>query len=104
MGPRRALHKFKAKELSNMTTTVKVKVLLRHSAHEGMPGEVIELDAKTAKSLVDEGAVDPHEDAVANPTLVRDDAGNLVDLEFEKQLAREKVKAANSAKKLQQQQ
>jgi hypothetical protein len=73
--------------------TVKAKVLMRHPALEdAIPGEVIEIDEKLVKGL--EGAIDTHEDAVANPTVVRDDAGNPVDLEFQKQLAKEAAKAA----------
>lgn len=72
---------------------VKAKVLMRHPLLEDViPGEVIELDEKLVKAL--DTAVDAHPDAVANPTVVRDEAGNTVDLELEKHFAREKAKSA----------
>lgn len=76
-----------------MAEKVKGKLLQRHPAFEGaIPGEVVEFDAKLLKSL--DGVVDTHEDAVANPTIVRDEAGNPVDLEFQKQLAKQKADEA----------
>jgi hypothetical protein len=78
--------------------TTKVKILLRHPAHEHIPGEVVELDSKLAKSLVGQFAADDHEEAVANPTVKRDAEGNPIDLELEKHIAREKAKAAKGKK------
>jgi len=79
--------------------TKSVKILMRHPSHEFVPGEVVELEEKHAKSLVSQGAADDHEDAVANATIVRDDAGNVRDLELEKQIAAEKAKAEKNKKK-----
>jgi hypothetical protein len=76
--------------------TTKVKVLIRHPSHDGVPGEVIDLDEVTAKSLINERVADGSEDAIANPTLARDESGNLVDLELQKQIAREKAKPAKN--------
>lgn len=79
--------------------TKSVKILMRHPSHEFVPGEVVELDEKLAKSLVSQGAADDHPEAVDNPTIVRDDAGNVRDLELEKQIAAEKAKAEKNKKK-----
>jgi hypothetical protein len=67
------------------------KLLQRHPSFEDkVPGEIVEFDAKHRKSF--EGVVDPHEDAVANPTVKRDSEDNPIDLELEKHLARERAK------------
>ena len=70
--------------------TKKVKILMRHPSHEFVPGEVAELESKHADMLLSAGAADDHPDAIANPTIVRDDAGNPRDLELEKQLKAQK--------------
>jgi hypothetical protein len=80
--------------------TVKAKVLMRHPLLEDVvPGEVIEIEEKLVKAL--DTAVDAHPDAVSNPTIVRDEAGNPVDLELEKHFAREKAKETAAKAKLQ---
>ena len=76
-----------------------VKILMRHPSHDFVPGEVVELEEKHAKSLVSQGAADDHEEAVANPTIVRDGEGNVRDLELERQLAAEKSKSDKNKKK-----
>jgi hypothetical protein len=78
--------------------TIKVKILMRHPAHEHIPGEVVELDSKLAKSLVSQSAADDHPEAIENPTVTRDREGNPIDLELEKHIAREKAKAAKGKK------
>jgi hypothetical protein len=86
--------KDQAQKAESKSKTTKVKILMRHPAHEHIPGEVVELDNKLAKSLVSQSAADDHEEAVANPTVKRDSEGNPIDLELEKHIAREKAKAA----------
>ncbi len=77
---------------------VQGKLLQRHPAFENaVPGEIVEFDAKHLKSL--DGVVDTHDDAIANPTITRDSEGNPTDLEFKKQIAAEKSKAAKNKKK-----
>ena len=68
----------------------KVKILMRHPSHEFVPGEVVELESKHADTLLSIGAADDHPEAVANPTIVRDETGNVRDLELEKQLKAQK--------------
>lgn len=47
---------------------IPVKILQRHHSHKNPPGSVCQMDAKTAATLKEQGFVDDHEEAVANPT------------------------------------
>jgi hypothetical protein len=47
---------------------VSVKILQRHHTHKNPPGSVCKMDEKTAATLKEQGFVDDHEEAVANPT------------------------------------
>lgn len=51
-----------------MAEQVEVKILSRHHSHKNPPGSVCLMDAKIAKTLKEQGLVDDHEEAVANPT------------------------------------